>query len=76
MRLKLSFPNDERALIRRQNHPEMGIPDLIVYRWGKGQAALGFVDLELANSVIGIAKHPDRLIFPKVDRQATRLKIE
>lgn len=76
----LNTPNDfhmmKEALIRRQNHPEWGIPDLIVIDGGKGQLRSVLSIWEWPTPVIGIAKHPDRLIFPKVDRQAKRLKIE
>lgn len=67
----LNTPNDYRmlqeALARRQNHPEWGRPNLIVIDGGKGQvnAALGVWTWRTA--VMGIAKHPDRLVIPQLD---------
>ena len=57
----------QEALARRQNHPEWGTPDLIVIDGGKGQvnAALGVWTWRTA--VMGIAKHPDRLVIPQLD---------
>lgn len=80
----LQTPNDFRmlqeALLRRQNHPEWPRPDLIVIDGGKGQVRAALQVLQWSLPVIGIAKDPDRLVFPKVqpakDRATKRLTIE
>jgi len=75
----LDTPNDyqmlREAIIRRQNHSEWGIPDLVVIDGGKGQlrAALGV--WQWSTPMISIAKRPDRLLFPTIDRSSNRLKI-
>jgi excinuclease ABC subunit C len=64
----LNTPNDfamhQEALIRRQGHPEWGIPDLIVIDGGKGQLRAALKVWRWACPVISIAKDPDRIIIP------------
>jgi excinuclease ABC subunit C len=64
----LSTPNDigmlKEAITRRQNHPEWGIPDLILVDGGKGQVKAIKNIISWQIPVIGIAKNPDRLIIP------------
>lgn len=66
----LKTPNDfamlKEALIRRQNHPEWGKPDLIIIDGGKGQLKSALAAWKWPNPVISIEKHPDRLIFPRI----------
>lgn len=75
----LNTPNDyqmlREALIRRQNHPEWGIPDLIIIDGGRGQLRSAMSVWHWPTPIMSIAKRPDRLIFPKVDRSTSRLKI-
>lgn len=78
----LDSPNDfqmlREALTRRQNHPEWGKPDLVVIDGGKGQVRSVLKSWYWATPVIGIAKHPDRLILPTQishPDNSTRLKI-
>ncbi len=75
----LNTPNDykmlQEALIRRQNHPEWGVPDLVIIDGGKGQLRAAINVWHWPSPIISIAKHPDRLIFPKIDRSSQRLKI-
>jgi excinuclease ABC subunit C len=70
----LNTPNDYRmlqeALARRQNHPEWGRPDLVVIDGGKGQVNAALKVWTWRNAVIGIAKHPDRLVIPQLDWNA------
>lgn len=65
-------PNDyamlQEALLRRQNHPEWGRPGLIVVDGGKGQVRAVLKIWQWTSPVIGIAKDPDRLIFPKIEK--------
>lgn len=67
----LNTPNDYRmlqeALARRQNHPEWGIPDAIVIDGGKGQVNAALKVWTWKTAVMGIAKHPDRLVIPQLD---------
>lgn len=67
----LNTPNDygmlQEALIRRQNHPEWGLPDLLVIDGGKGQLRAALRVWKLPCPVISIAKKPDRIIIPKVE---------
>lgn len=67
----LDTPNDYRmlqeALARRQNHPEWGIPDLIVIDGGKGQVNAALAVWTWRTAIMGIAKHPDRLVIPLID---------
>lgn len=64
----LNTPNDyhmmKEALLRRQNHPEWGRPDLVVIDGGKGQLRAALNVWKWHNPVISIAKDPDRLIIP------------
>lgn len=64
----LNTPNDyhmmKEALLRRQNHPEWGRPDLVVIDGGKGQLRAALNVWQWHNPVISIAKDPDRLIIP------------
>lgn len=64
----LNTPNDyhmmKEALVRRQNHPEWGRPDLIVIDGGKGQLRAALSIWNWHNPVISIAKDPDRIIIP------------
>ena len=67
----LTTPNDyhmmKEAIIRRQNHPEWGRPNLVIVDGGKGQirAALSIWQWDIP--IIGIAKNPDRIIIPILD---------
>ena len=67
-------PNDvgmmSEAIIRRQRHPEWGIPHLIVIDGGKGQIHGAMKALEWNCPVVGIAKKPDRLIGWSTTRNA------
>lgn len=64
----LQTPNDfamlQEALLRRQNHQEWGIPNLLVIDGGKGQLRAALKAWHWSVPVISIAKKPDRLIFP------------
>ncbi len=64
----LHTPNDvgmlKEAIIRRQQHPEWGIPDLIVVDGGKPQIKAVSQILSWSIPVVGIAKQPDRLLIP------------
>lgn len=66
----LNTPNDyqmmKEAIVRRQNHPEWGTPDLIVIDGGKGQLRAALSVWQWDCPVISIAKKPDRIIIPKV----------
>jgi excinuclease ABC subunit C len=61
-------PNDygmlQEALQRRQNHPEWGMPDLVVIDGGKGQLRAALSVWQQSTPVISIAKKPDRIIIP------------
>lgn len=78
----LNTPNDyhmmKEALVRRQNHPEWGKPNLVVVDGGKGQIRAALSVWEWSVPVIGIAKHPDRIIIPMVtpgpERKLTGIK--
>ncbi len=69
----LDTPNDvgmlKEALIRRQNHPEWGKPDLVVIDGGKGQLKNSLSVWNWSNPVISIAKNPDRLVLPIFNSQ-------
>lgn len=69
----LNTPHDvgmlKEAYTRRQNHPEWGIPDLILVDGGKGQINAIRKCIIWKIPIIGIAKHPDRLIIPNIDNQ-------
>jgi excinuclease ABC subunit C len=64
----LSTPNDyamlKEALTRRQNHPEWGIPDVVLIDGGKGQLRGVTSVWNWRSIVISIAKKPDRLFIP------------
>ena len=79
----LNTPNDygmlQEALRRRQNHREWGTPDLIVIDGGKGQVRSALSVWHWACPIIGLVKHPDRLVIPikiKRDKKTNRLEIE
>jgi len=63
-------PNDygmlKEALLRRQNHPEWGIPNLIVIDGGKGQLRAALTVWQWQVPVISIAKKPDRIMIPNL----------
>ncbi|MBP7768599.1 GIY-YIG nuclease family protein [Candidatus Woesebacteria bacterium] len=64
----LDTPNDyhmmKEALVRRQNHPEWGMPNLVVIDGGKGQLRAALSVWQWSCPVISIAKDPDRIIIP------------
>ena len=64
----LSTPNDyhmmKEALVRRQNHPEWGKPQLVIVDGGKGQIRAALSTWRWSIPIIGIAKRPDRIIIP------------
>ncbi len=64
----LSTPNDfamlREALTRRQNHPEWGIPDMILIDGGKGQLKSVLSVWQWPSVVVSLAKKPDRLLIP------------
>ncbi len=68
----LQTPNDyhmlKEAILRRQNHPEWGRPDLIIIDGGKGQLRAALSIWRWRCPVISIAKHPDRLIIPDLSQ--------
>lgn len=67
----LNTPNDyymlQEAVSRRQNHPEWGMPNLVLVDGGKGQVKSVLKVWEWYTPVIGIAKNPDRLVLPYKD---------
>lgn len=69
----LNTPNDyqmmKEALLRRQNHPEWGRPDLIVIDGGKGQLRAALSVWNWQTPVISIAKGPDRIIIPAFTKE-------
>lgn len=70
----IDTPNDyqmiQEALLRRQNHPEWGRPDLVVIDGGKGQLRSALQVWRWHTPVISIAKDPDRIIIPTpIERQ-------
>ena len=64
----LKTPNDfamlQEALLRRQNHSEWGIPNLVVIDGGKGQLRAVLKVWQWTIPVISLAKKPDRIIIP------------
>lgn len=64
----LNTPNDfgmlKEALLRRQNHPEWTIPDVILIDGGKGQLRTALTSWTWPSIIISIAKRPDRLLIP------------
>lgn len=63
----LNTPNDygmlQEALQRRQNHPEWGVPDLVIIDGGRGQLRAALDIWQWDCPVISIAKNPDRLVL-------------
>jgi excinuclease ABC subunit C len=72
----LQTPNDyammKEALVRRQRHPEWGMPQLVVIDGGKGQLRAALSVWQWSNPVISIAKNPDRLIIPLIQQPPTK----
>lgn len=70
----LNTPNDfamlKEALTRRQNHPEWGMPDVLLIDGGKGQLRSVLSIWNWQTVVVSIAKKPDRLIIPIIGRKA------
>lgn len=62
----LKSPNDvgmlKEAVTRRQNHPEWGIPNLIVVDGGRPQVKAVLSIIQWSVPVVGLAKDPDRLV--------------
>lgn len=75
----LDTPNDyqmmQEALLRRQNHPEWGEPDLVVIDGGKGQVRAALTIWQWDCPVIGIAKNPDRLVIPLSATSSEKYKL-
>ncbi|MEP7167578.1 MAG: GIY-YIG nuclease family protein [Candidatus Woesebacteria bacterium] len=75
----LSTPNDyamlKEALTRRQNHPEWGIPEVVLIDGGKGQLRSVLSVWKWKTIVVSIAKKPDRLFIPlqKIERGKEKL---
>ncbi|GIK83609.1 MAG: UvrABC system protein C [Patescibacteria group bacterium] len=69
----LNTPNDfhmlQEAIVRRQNHPEWGTPNLVLIDGGKGQVKSVLKLWKWYVPVIGIAKNPDRLVLPYYETQ-------
>lgn len=69
----LDTPNDyhmmKEALLRRQNHPEWGRPQLLVIDGGKGQLRAALSVWQWRTPLISIAKNPDRIIIPQLSFQ-------
>lgn len=76
----LNTPNDfamlREALTRRQNHPEWGIPDVILIDGGKGQLRSVLSVWKWPSIVISIAKRPDRLFIPMTSVGARSSSLE
>lgn len=66
-------PNDygmlQEALLRRQNHPEWGRPDLLVIDGGKGQLRSALKAWHWSNPVISLVKNPDRILIPRINAE-------
>ncbi len=60
-------PNDygmmKEALVRRQKHPEWGMPDLVMLDGGKGQLRAGISVWKWTVPICALAKDPDRVFF-------------
>lgn len=60
-------PNDygmmKEALLRRQKHPEWGIPNLVMLDGGKGQLRAGVAVWGWSVPLCALAKEPDRVFF-------------
>lgn len=69
----LTTPNDyammKETLIRRQQHPEWGQPDVVLIDGGKGQLRAALSVWKWPGQVVSIAKSPDRLIIPLLVKQ-------
>ncbi len=67
----LDTPDDyamlRQVLRRRQNHPEWGIPDLVLIDGGRGQLNAVQTVWRWPRPVVGIAKRPDRLVIRQTD---------
>lgn len=76
----LNTPNDygmlNEAIIRRQNHPEWGKPNLIVIDGGKGQLRASLKNWHWSAPIISIVKNPDRIIIPIEIQREPRLSIK
>lgn len=63
----LNTPNDllmlQEMLTRRINHPDWGIPDLILIDGGKNQVKIAEKIILWDIPIIGLAKNPDRIIM-------------
>lgn len=75
----LTTPNDfammKETLMRRQQHPEWGRPDVILIDGGKGQLHAALSVWKWPGVLVSIAKDPDRLIIPlATDRPPLRYK--
>lgn len=64
----IDTPNDyhmlQEAILRRHNHPEWGVPKALLIDGGKGQIRAVLRVLRWKVAVIGITKHPDRIMIP------------
>lgn len=64
----LHTPNDfamlRETMVRRQQHPEWGKPDVLLIDGGKGQLHSVLKVWKWEGIVVSIAKEPDRLIIP------------
>jgi len=63
-------PDDYGMLVevmkRRQNHPEWGMPDLVMIDGGKGQLHVTSDVWQWDNPVVSLGKRPDRLFLPRI----------
>jgi len=75
----LNTPNDygmmREAILRRQNHPEWGLPSLVIIDGGKGQLRTAIQSWGDSTPIISIAKNPDRLIIPIFEGQINKSRI-
>lgn len=76
----LDTPNDyqmlKEAIIRRQNHPEWGRPDLLLIDGGKNQLRAALHAWQGRTLIISIAKNPDWIMVPVQISRQPRLKVE
>jgi excinuclease ABC subunit C len=74
----LKTPNDyamlQEAILRRQNHPEWGVPDLLMIDGGKGQLRAVLKVWNWTVPVISLAKKPDRIIIPIFSKEKVKKK--
>lgn len=74
----LKTPNDfamlQEAILRRQNHSEWGIPDLLLIDGGKGQLRAVLKVWQWTVPVISLAKKPDRIIIPIFSKEIKKKK--